>query len=682
LPINASGDAFFDVVGQGVVLSKLIKKLWKSKLGGIPNSHTGAIDAAKTLGVTIAISPEELSDGTNNQELVIEFVWQIIRAYIFDTSVVSQDDLQRLLEPGEKLALIKPEQIFIRWFNFHLNNHGHHRTVSNFTSDIKDAENYAVLLNQIARDTVSSENLIEAFKEKDFVKRAEMVLRWAAKLGCKKFVSVQDIVNGNKDLNTAFVATLFRRYPALGPTSDEIATELQFRIDEAERLFEECLLDREDLETQIAQTKLDFDDLSKELGDLQLEFDSVSSEVDTLRTEKASLDSLLGDLTKENTQLNEECNTLTSETESLFAELESEISMKLDLETLLKETKEEFETLKSTKNNEISDLQKQLEEEINHKNTISQRLDAAKTELDSVRGESERIEGELSTRLQTEISKRQDVENKLNSAKTELEETLKLAEEVEQAKDDLFNLLSNTITDLETTKNNAKATEEELRNTLAEETAKKEAADQALKAKIQEYETALANWKVEREELLARIADLEGEIAALQQEMAEKLAAIAREKAEALERALSEKERALRNAENEKDMALDKVRMLLTGNTKQGYLFIQESTVLGMQWKKKFFILRDNLFCWYSKEKHVSAQRRPKGVIYCEEARVYDMPFEDAKREFAFQLDTGKARTNIAATSVEDMKDWMTQIRVAKKKKLGVKVVSDQKSKK
>ena len=108
-----------------------------------------------------------------------------------------------------------------------------------------------------------------------------------------------------------------------------------------------------------------------------------------------------------------------------------------------------------------------------------------------------------------------------------------------------------------------------------------------------------------------------------------------------------------------------------------------ESTLVGWTWKKKFFVLRDNLLCWYNKEKYVTSQK-PNGVIYCEESRLYDMGSEDisAKREFVFQIDTGKNRVNIAADSQEEMKEWMTEIRVAKKKKLGVKVVSETKSKK
>lgn len=102
-----------------------------------------------------------------------------------------------------------------------------------------------------------------------------------------------------------------------------------------------------------------------------------------------------------------------------------------------------------------------------------------------------------------------------------------------------------------------------------------------------------------------------------------------------------------------------------------------------MQWKKKYFVLRDNLLCWFTSEKKTEGQK-PKGVIYCEESRVYELPADEipGHKEFAFLIDTGKAKIHIAAESHEDMKSWMTEIRVAKKKKLGVKVVSESKDSK
>ena len=47
----------------------------------------------------------------------------------------------------------------------------------------------------IAPDKISSKELEAAFNEKDYLKRAEMVLEWADRLGCRKFVTAQDIID-------------------------------------------------------------------------------------------------------------------------------------------------------------------------------------------------------------------------------------------------------------------------------------------------------------------------------------------------------------------------------------------------------------------------------------------------------------------------------------------------------
>merc|ERR1712137_864748 len=169
------------------------------------------------------------------------------------------------------------------------------------------------------------------------------------------------------------------------------------------------------------------------------------------------------------------------------------------------------------------------------------------------------------------------------------------------------------------------------------------------KIKLQN-EAALAAWQVEREGLLKRIEELEQELDELRDEMAAKLEQALNDKAAALAAALAEREKALLDAENEKDQALGKVRLLLTGTTKQGPLYKLESTIVGGHaWKKKYFVLKDNLFCWYSSEKNVTGQK-PKGVIYCEESRIYEMDGKElpGKKEFFFQIDTGKTRINIA----------------------------------
>ena len=53
-------------------------------------------------------------------------------------------------ETLEDLLALSPEEILLRWFNYHLKEAGSTRRVNNFSGDIKDSECYTILLNQIA----------------------------------------------------------------------------------------------------------------------------------------------------------------------------------------------------------------------------------------------------------------------------------------------------------------------------------------------------------------------------------------------------------------------------------------------------------------------------------------------------------------------------------------------------
>ena len=86
------------------------------------------------------------------------------------------------------LLLILPR----RWFNHHLAAARHPRSVANFGKDIKDSENYAVLLNRLACEDLC--DLTALRKEPDLLARAHCVLEAAGTLGCKKYVSPRDII--------------------------------------------------------------------------------------------------------------------------------------------------------------------------------------------------------------------------------------------------------------------------------------------------------------------------------------------------------------------------------------------------------------------------------------------------------------------------------------------------------
>jgi len=55
--------------------------------------------------------------------------------------------LKKADEELEDFLKLTPEELLIRWFNYHLSNACHPRRVANFGADIKDGENYTILLN-------------------------------------------------------------------------------------------------------------------------------------------------------------------------------------------------------------------------------------------------------------------------------------------------------------------------------------------------------------------------------------------------------------------------------------------------------------------------------------------------------------------------------------------------------
>ncbi|OBS78389.1 hypothetical protein A6R68_19224, partial [Neotoma lepida] len=155
--------------------------------------------------------------------LVLGLLWQIIKIGLFaDIELSRNEALAALLRDGEtleELMKLSPEELLLRWANFHLENSGWQK-INNFSADIKDSKAYFHLLNQIApKGQKEGEPRIDinmsGFNETDDLKRAESMLQQADKLGCRQFVTPADVVSGNPKLNLAFVANLFNKYPAL-----------------------------------------------------------------------------------------------------------------------------------------------------------------------------------------------------------------------------------------------------------------------------------------------------------------------------------------------------------------------------------------------------------------------------------------------------------------------------------
>ena len=235
LPIPTDTFQLFDECRDGLILSKLIndavpdtideRALNFGKGGKGPNNfqmtenNNVVIQSAKAIGCSVVnIGAQDLTDG--REHLILGLIWQIVRRGLLSKiDLKHHPELFRLLEEGEELddfLKLPPDQILLRWFNYHLKAAQWGRRVSNFSKDVSDGENYTVLLNQIKPDACDKRPL----QEPDLMTRAEMVLQRADAIGCRKYLTPGSMIAGNPKLNLAFVATLFNTWPSLDPVED------------------------------------------------------------------------------------------------------------------------------------------------------------------------------------------------------------------------------------------------------------------------------------------------------------------------------------------------------------------------------------------------------------------------------------------------------------------------------
>ncbi|BFZ15593.1 hypothetical protein BsWGS_18631 [Bradybaena similaris] len=228
LPVNVDSNELFDKCKNGIILCKLINKSAPSTIDertinktnlSVYRRHenlTLAINSAQAIGCsTVNIGPDDLDTG--KPHLVLGLLWQIIRiGLLSDINLAHHPGLIHLLEEGETLEDLQkltPEQILLRWVNYHLRNAGSDLRIKNFSEDIKDSEAYTYLLHQIAPKEKGVD--LSPLGIIDRHQRAEVMLQQANKIECRSFVGPNDVVEGNAKLNLAFVANLFNNYPAL-----------------------------------------------------------------------------------------------------------------------------------------------------------------------------------------------------------------------------------------------------------------------------------------------------------------------------------------------------------------------------------------------------------------------------------------------------------------------------------
>lgn len=234
------------------------------------------LKAASELGIKIVnIGPEDIL--YENKCLVLGLLWQIVRLSVSKSSnVMKNPELINLInetESIEDLCNKTPEEMCLRWVNYHMNiakeskfckmiqeknkenehqknnednevkdihttfkqcytqsndnldvivenslNDDHWKMPTkceNFSSDIKNSRVYFLLFKQLIPQLVSDDELLEAWFSKDYAFRAENVVKIASRIGCEKFINVNSILKGDHRLNFLFCQTIMNKYPGI-----------------------------------------------------------------------------------------------------------------------------------------------------------------------------------------------------------------------------------------------------------------------------------------------------------------------------------------------------------------------------------------------------------------------------------------------------------------------------------
>ncbi|XP_047970682.1 fimbrin-5-like [Salvia hispanica] len=233
LPLDPSSDDIFELAKDGVLLCKLInvavpntideraintKKVlnpWERN-----ENHTLCLNSAKAIGCTVVnIGTQDLIEA--RPHLVVGLMCQIIKIQLLsDLDIKKTPQLVELMEDStdvEELMGLAPEKVLLKWMNFHLKRAGFEKEVTNFSSDLKDGEAYAHLLNALAPELGTNSTL----ETTDPTERAKLIIEQAEKLDCKRYVTPKDIVEGSANLNLAFVAQIFQHRNGLSESVDQ-----------------------------------------------------------------------------------------------------------------------------------------------------------------------------------------------------------------------------------------------------------------------------------------------------------------------------------------------------------------------------------------------------------------------------------------------------------------------------
>lgn len=185
VPINPDNDDLFHALEDGLVLIKLLNAAAENTIDmravntkknmnvyQVKENLNLVLNACKGVGLRIpGITPAAFIE--KKAHLILAVIWQIVRLLLTKSiDLKNIPEILRLANEGEELAdLLKltPEQILIRWVNYHLRKQGQSRQITNLGADLKDSIALIYVLNRLDPTKAS----LDALKEEDQLKRAD-----------------------------------------------------------------------------------------------------------------------------------------------------------------------------------------------------------------------------------------------------------------------------------------------------------------------------------------------------------------------------------------------------------------------------------------------------------------------------------------------------------------------------
>jgi len=305
LPLDSS--SILDKAKDGVLFARTLTQIKDTLPGRLITSdatanHTAVIKGLKEkLRRDVAATPAAAAVGDRNA--LSELAWEVVRAHIMrNINLIEHTELIRSLKKGQGIDLLinmTPEQLILRWFNYHAVRSGltlseeqvaadKQQLVENFGEDLKDCTLLTALLQSVApTESPQPPVLASVLQTDDLSERAKRLLEAAAQLGCPPLASPEDIVGGITRPVLLLTAQIFNTHIGIKLPSEEEMDLITNEIQDLKRQLLECREMGQGLaeRIQIIETEKSVLEAKKqELSDL---IDQRSAEIEDKQAEKA-----------------------------------------------------------------------------------------------------------------------------------------------------------------------------------------------------------------------------------------------------------------------------------------------------------------------------------------------------------------------------------------------------------